>query len=39
MTATSTDINLWGIQGGKACEADALLLKKHRIALGWHKMG
>lgn len=30
---------LWGIHAGRTGDADALFLKKHRVALGWPAMG
>lgn len=30
---------LWGIHAGNSGQADALFLKKHYIAIGWHEMG
>lgn len=39
MTVITTDATLWGVHAGKSGDADTLFLKKHRIALGWPKMG
>lgn len=34
----STESPLWGIHAGRTGDADALFLKKNRIALGWEEM-
>jgi restriction system protein len=33
------ELTVWGVHAGKTGDADALFLKRGRVALGWHQMG
>ena len=39
ITMTSTETVVWGVHAGKTGDADALFLKKNRVAIGWVAAG